>query len=69
MIKVLKSAAQSKSSTGTAADVRGVVTEIIAAVEAHGDAAVREYSEKFDRWNPVRFRLSPEEIMRCVTSL
>jgi len=33
----------------TAADVRGVVADIIADVRARGDAAVVEYTEKFDR--------------------
>ena len=33
----------------TAADVRGVVTDIIADVRARGDAAVVEYTRKFDR--------------------
>ena len=33
----------------TAADVDAAVAEIIAAVRARGDAALAEYSERFDR--------------------
>lgn len=54
--------------TVTLADraVRGVVSDVIQAVRDRGDAAVREYSEQFDGWSPVSFRLSPEEVDRIV---
>ena len=42
--------------------VRQTVESILADVEARGDTAVREYSEKFDRWSPPSFRLSQNEI-------
>lgn len=42
--------------------VAQVVQDIVSAVEADGDAAVRRYSERFDRWSPERFRLSAGEI-------
>ena len=32
--------------------VRQTVEGILAAVKTRGDAAVREYSEKFDQWTP-----------------
>ena len=32
--------------------VRAVVAEILGAVRQEGDAAVRRYSEKLDRWSP-----------------
>jgi sulfopropanediol 3-dehydrogenase len=47
-------------------DVTATVTQIIAAVRERGDAAVREYSARFDGWEPERFRLSDEEIERCL---
>ena len=34
-----------------------------------GDAAVREYSERFDGWAPDSFRLAPEEIERIVAGV
>jgi sulfopropanediol 3-dehydrogenase len=47
---------------GTEQTVRGILDE----VRARGDAAVREYSEKFDRWTPPSFRLDEAAIQRCV---
>lgn len=46
--------------------VRQTVTEVIADVKARGDVAVREYSEKFDRWSPESFRLDQDDIDRIV---
>ena len=54
---------------GAEADVRATVESIIREIQARGDAAVREYSEKFDRWRPGAFRLTPAEIERAVTQL
>ena len=42
--------------------VRETVETILADIERRGDAAVRELSEKFDRYSPPAFRLSPGEI-------
>ena len=42
--------------------VRGVVEATLRDIEARGDAAVRELSEKFDGHAPAAFRLSPSEI-------
>ncbi|PMB43896.1 histidinol dehydrogenase [Fischerella thermalis CCMEE 5205] len=39
-------------------DVSGTVKEIIADVKARGDAAVKEYTTRFDRYSPESFRLS-----------
>lgn len=49
--------------------VQETVAGIIAAVRERGDAAVREYSERFDRWNPPQFRLDAEQIESLVASL
>jgi len=38
--------------------VRRTVEDILAAVRKRGDAAVREYSEQFDRWRPKRLSKS-----------
>lgn len=51
------------------AAVKSVVSEILGAVRAEGDAAVRRYSEKLDRWSPVRFKLGPEEIDAAVAAV
>lgn len=51
------------------ADVRTVVEDVIAQISERGDAAVREYSAKFDRWSPESFRLSAEEIEAAIARL
>jgi sulfopropanediol 3-dehydrogenase len=49
--------------------VRETVTGIIEAVRERGDAAVREFSERFDRWSPPRFRLDAEQIESITAGL
>lgn len=51
---------------GSSSEVAGVVAQVIADVRAHGDSAVRSYSEKFDGWSPEEFLLSEEEVQRIV---
>ena len=40
------------------AGVRETVASVIADIRERGDAAVREYSSKFDNWSPEDLRLS-----------
>jgi sulfopropanediol 3-dehydrogenase len=49
--------------------VAEVVATVIDDVRQRGDDAVRHYSEKFDRWSPESFRLSPEEINRIISTV
>jgi sulfopropanediol 3-dehydrogenase len=49
--------------------VAATVASILDDVRERGDVAVREYSEKFDRWSPESFRLSPEQIAQIVASV
>ena len=51
------------------AQVEETVKTILADVRREGDAAVRRYSETFDRFNPQSFRLGQEEIDAAVASL
>src|SRR3712207_1182351 len=44
------------------AKVRSLVEATLKDIEARGDAAVRELSEKFDKYSPASFRLSSSEI-------
>ncbi len=44
------------------AKVRKIVEDTLADIETRGDAAVRDLSEKFDKYSPPSFRLSPSEI-------
>jgi sulfopropanediol 3-dehydrogenase len=42
--------------------VRETVREIIENVRRDGEAAVRNYSQKFDNWSPKNFRVSDDEM-------
>jgi sulfopropanediol 3-dehydrogenase len=46
--------------------VRQTVEQILADIGKRGDVAVRELSQKFDKWSPSSFRLSSEEIAQIV---
>ena len=49
--------------------VREAVAEIIRKVKSGGEQAAREFSRKFDKWDPPSFRLGEDEIEKCVESL
>ncbi|ABG33403.1 histidinol dehydrogenase [Roseobacter denitrificans] len=51
------------------AKTRAAVEAILADIEARGDAAVRELSEKFDGYSPAAFRLSAVEIDDLIAQL
>ena len=62
MIRYLKRGRTAEVKTDDDAKVRATVEGIIRHIEAGGDDAVREYSRKFDNWDPSDFRLSRDEI-------
>lgn len=49
--------------------VRATVEGILSDIETRGDAAVRELSIKFDRWDRTDYRLTDAEIKSCVAEL
>ena len=51
------------------AQVRRTVEGILEEIETRGDAAIRELSEKFDKWSPASFRLSDADIAALVASV
>ena len=53
----------------TTVTVGTVVEEIISAVAAEGDEAVRRYSNRLDGWTPHSFRLSADEIAASIARL
>ena len=69
MIRFLKRGRDAEAIAADEAQVRSTVERIIADIQARGDAAVRELSEKFDQWSPVSFRLTESEIERCLAAL
>jgi len=69
MITYLK---QGKSDADVAeadAKVRGIVEGILSDIEKRGDAAVRDLSEKFDGYTPVKLRLSEDEIRTAIAKV
>jgi sulfopropanediol 3-dehydrogenase len=69
MIRYLKRGKDAQVRLDDDAKVRQTVEGIIKDVEAHGDSAVREYSKKFDNWDPTDFRLSQADIEKARKSL
>ncbi|MGA7153954.1 MAG: histidinol dehydrogenase, partial [Pseudolabrys sp.] len=51
------------------AKARETVEGILAQVDEKKDAAIRELSEKFDKWSPKDFRLVPQEIERAIAQV
>lgn len=68
MIKQLKSG-QISDKHERDAKIRDTVETILKDIETKGDDAVREYSAKFDSWNPASFRLTQTQIDECINAL
>ncbi|KAJ5097333.1 hypothetical protein N7456_008054 [Penicillium angulare] len=49
-------------------DVPAIVREVIESIRGDGDAAVRKYSEKFDKWSPPSFKLSQADIDAAIAN-
>ena len=69
MARYLKHGIDAETKLQTDSQVRETVESILADLEARGDEAVREYSEKFDNWSPDSYRLSRAEIDLCYDQL
>ncbi len=69
MARHLKTGRTPDQASADAKKVRDTVTAILEDVETRGETALREISEKFDKWNPPAFRLSEQEIEDCVSQL
>ncbi|WP_449373100.1 histidinol dehydrogenase [Arthrobacter psychrolactophilus] len=59
---MLKEPAQNSVTRGSTPEVRATVEGVIADIRERGDAAVREYSQKFDKYAPETFLLSQEQL-------
>jgi sulfopropanediol 3-dehydrogenase len=62
VITTLKTGVAEEQSRAADRKVRETVESMLADIEARGDKAIREYSERLDRWSPPDFRLSQKEI-------
>jgi sulfopropanediol 3-dehydrogenase len=69
MSRHIKRAALAGQQEEADAKIRSIVESIIADVAKRGDAAVREMSERFDKWSPPSFRLSEDEIAALVAKV
>jgi sulfopropanediol 3-dehydrogenase len=69
MIRRLKSGLSAETKAESSLQVRTTVEGILGDIAKRGSAAVREFSERFDKWSPAQFRLTPDEIADCVRSL
>ena len=69
MIRFLKTGITAERDAADIAKVRATVETILADIESRGDEAVREYSKKFDNWDPPSFKLSEREIQGCIEAM
>jgi sulfopropanediol 3-dehydrogenase len=69
MKKILKEAIGLFEADSNDRKVRDVVESLIDEVRVGGDNAVREISERFDKWSPQSFKLSKKEIAEIVASV
>jgi len=69
MVTYLKIKAPSNATGRASLDVPGIVKGVIDDIRSRGDEAVRSYSEKFDKWTPDSFKLSPKQIGDIIASV
>jgi sulfopropanediol 3-dehydrogenase len=69
MPRYLKRGMDATSIKAADAKVRETVEGILAQVEEHKDAAIRDLSKKFDNWSPADFKLSPQDIERAIAQV
>jgi sulfopropanediol 3-dehydrogenase len=65
----LKRGATAESKAENNRTVRDTVEGILADIEQRGDAAVRELSIRFDKWDRESYRLTDAEIQGCIDTL
>ncbi|MFC0387010.1 histidinol dehydrogenase [Muricoccus vinaceus] len=69
MARVLKQGRDAGSIAEDDARVRVTVESILSDIGTRGDAAVREYSARFDSWDREDYRLTDAEIEGCLSQL
>ncbi|CAI0651414.1 unnamed protein product [Colletotrichum noveboracense] len=68
-IKKPSAATSNGTAVAPSVDVPNVVRGVINDISANGDAAVRLYSQKFDKWEPKSFKLSSEQIQDIIAKV
>ena len=69
MARYIKRGATAEAKAATNRQVRDTVEGILADIDARGDAAVRDLSIRFDKWDRDSYRLSDSEIQACIDTL
>ena len=69
MPRHLKAGRTPEQSSVDAKKVRDIVTGILEEIQSHGEVALREISERLDKWNPPVFRLSEGDIEAALSEL
>lgn len=69
MIRQIKSGQSAAAKAENTQQVRHTVETILSDIASRGEAAVREYSSKFDNWSPDNFKVSAKEIDEALNSL
>lgn len=69
MVHYLKKGANSAGTSNSQDGVSNIVKGVIDSVRSNGDAAVRQYSEKFDQWSPISFKLSKADIDAAMSAV
>lgn len=69
MANYLKRGRDAQSRAEDAGKVRATVEAILSEIERRGDAAVREFSNRFDQWDRDDYRLTDKEIKSCLAEL
>ncbi|MCM3255467.1 histidinol dehydrogenase [Priestia aryabhattai] len=67
MIRYLKQGKTQEEIALNDSEVSIIVSNTIKQIEKHGDSAVHELSQKFDKWSPESFKLSNEQIQDIIS--
>jgi sulfopropanediol 3-dehydrogenase len=68
-VRIIKAGIDFRTAAANDKKTQDIVTGILDDVRTNGDAAIRRYSEQFDNWSPVSYRLSDQEIESCLSQL
>ena len=68
-IRYLKESKSQSERREDDAKVKSIVEDTLRDIEARGDAAIRELSEKFDKYSPASFKLSDDEIKALIAEV
>lgn len=69
MIRYLKRGKDAAAIAEVDAQVRATVEGILKDIEQRGDEAVRDFSRRFDQWDPQSFTLGEDQIAKAVARL